>query len=226
MGGKKKTALLVRPPWLLLPCSLWHRQREGCRSEPGGGGEQVPCRGSGSPWSERLCPLVARDAVRSAPSGAGDHVSARPARRAPRKGGSTQPGGGRGSRRGPGNAGTGSTLPDSFEVSKTEIELLWCWQWPLGEKGLSLPAWSPGEMQRVTDEPSVSPGRTLRTRVSCRVLRLAVFYGCVVFFLSFKPFWLERLLGRHGIVSMRIPSVESWWSLRLFFFFFPFSLIN
>ena len=77
-------------------------------------------------------------------------------------------------------------------------------------------------MQRVTDEPSVSRGRTLRTRVSCRVLPLAVFYGCVVFFLSFKPLWLERLLGRHGIVSMRIPSVESCLMILKTFFFFPF----
>ena len=77
-------------------------------------------------------------------------------------------------------------------------------------------------MQRVTDEPSVSRGRTLRTRVSCRVLPLAVFYGCVVFFLSFKPLWLERLLGRHGIVSMRIPSVESCLMILKTFFFFLF----
>lgn len=128
---KKKTALLVRPPDCAT-LQFMTQTEEGCRGEPGGGGEQVHCRGRGSPGWAAVCPLEARDAVRAA----GD-MSPRPARRAPREGGSTQPGGGRGSRRGPGNAGTGSTLPDSFEVSKTEISALRCWQWPLGEKGLS-----------------------------------------------------------------------------------------
>lgn len=51
---KKKPACLVRPPWRLLPCSLWHREREVWWSEQGSP-RASPFRGSHEPLGTGSC---------------------------------------------------------------------------------------------------------------------------------------------------------------------------
>ena len=96
---------------------MTHRWREGCRSERGGrAASPFPGRPR-APVCRRLCLLCAlRCLLCDFERGWGRCLTARPAQASPAGGreGGTQPGGDRGSRRGPCSAGTGSTLPGSF----------------------------------------------------------------------------------------------------------------